>query len=311
MSTRIEGTHATMGEVLKYEAAGEPKDPDEDKEYDFQEILNYRKAIHLTRRKLKTIPLSGSLLKFAHDILMKGTRGQNRSPGKFRKIPNWIGPDERNMKRARFIPISADKIADGVSALEDYIHSDQKDKLVQLAIIHAEFEALHPFLDGNGRVGRLLIPLYLLAKKLLITPTFYMSAYLEANRDEYYDRLLAVSRDNDWLGWCAFFLRGLTEQAKSNANIARQIIKLYNDKKSWVAKHVRSQYAIPALDFIFRRPYFLSLNFVEKSGCGGPATARRILGIFIDKDMLTTARKGAGRRPAILVFPELLDIIDV
>lgn len=309
LSSRIEGTQATMGEVMEYEAGGGPEYLDAEKIGDIREILNYRQAIFQAREKLDEIPLSGSLVKFAHEVLMTGVRGQSHAPGEFRKNQNWIGPPGANIENARFVPISADKLADGVSAWEKYIHSDQPDKLVQLAIIHVEFEALHPFLDGNGRIGRLLIPLYLFAKKILATPTFYMSAYLEANREKYYDRLLAVSRDNDWLGWCTFFLRGLTDQAKSNANKARRILELYEDKKNWVVEQTHSQHAIRALDFIFDRPIFKSSDFVKYAGIPAP-TAKQILKVLRDEGLLATLREGAGRRPSTLVFSELMNIAE-
>src|SRR5262249_2511486 len=132
-----------------------------------------------------------------------------------------------------------------------------------LAIVHAEFESLHPFLDGNGRIGRMLIPLFLFDRKLLHAPMFYLSEYLEAHRQEYYDRLLAVSRDGDWTGWCRFFLQALQTQAAENENKARRILDLYQRRKDWIVERTHSQFAIRALDFLFGTPIFNTSDFIE------------------------------------------------
>ena len=143
---------------------------------------------------------------------MRGVRGANKSPGAYRRIPNWIGPPSCDREEARFVPIAADRLPQAMDAWERYIHSKTPDRLVQLAVLHAEFEALHPFLDGNGRLGRMLVPLFLWQAELIRAPVFYMSAHLEAHRDTYYDRLLAVSRDDDWTGWCHFFLEAIQQR---------------------------------------------------------------------------------------------------
>ena len=197
----------------------------------------------------------------------------------------------------------------GMSAWEKYLNVKEPDALVQLAIVHAEFEALHPFMDGNGRLGRMLIPLFLFERKLLAAPTFYLSAYLEARREEYYDRLLAVSRDGDWTGWCVFFLGALTAQAESNARKAKEILDLYETKKNWIADQTHSQHAIRALDFLFDRPIFRSADFVAHSGIPQPS-AKRILKVLRDEGLLRVVREASGRRSAILVFPELLNIAE-
>ena len=149
---------------------------------------------------------------------------------------------------------------------ERFIHSDQPDSLVQLAIIHAEFESVHPFLDGNGRIGRLIVPLFMVAKGILQAPHFYVSGFLDQHRDEYYDRLLAVSRDDDWTGWSEFFLTAIAEQANVNLAIAKSILALYDELKDWMVDNTRSQYGIRALDWIFGKPIFLSSDFVANSG---------------------------------------------
>ena len=205
LSSRIEGTQATLGEVLEYEAQGALDDESTPKKADAREVLNYRAALNEATRLMEELPLSQRLVKATHRVLMDGVRGRNKDPGEYRRIPNWIGPEGCTIDQARFVPCGADALEGCMDAWETYIHADAPDRLVQLAIVHAEFEAIHPFLDGNGRLGRLIIPLFLFTHGLLSRPNFYLSEFLEANRGEYYDRLLAISRDGDWTGWCAFF----------------------------------------------------------------------------------------------------------
>lgn len=309
LSSRIEGTQATLGEVLEFEAQGNLFDESTPKKADIREVLNYRAALREAIRLLDTLPLSQRLIRETHRVLMQGVRGHSKSPGDYRKIPNWIGPEQRPIEEARFVPIGADLLPGAMDSWERYIHAEVPDRLVQLAILHAEFEAIHPFLDGNGRLGRLIVPIFLFSKKLLARPNFYLSAYLERNRDEYYDRLLAVSRDGDWTGWCAFFLKALIAQAEENQNKAQQILALYRDRKDWIAKATRSQYAVRALDWMFDRPIFKTLDFIESSGIPTP-TANRILRELRGQDFLKELRPASGRRPAILTFPALLNIAE-
>ena len=166
--------------------------------------------------KLNDLPLCNRLIKQIHETLLSGVRGHDKARGTFRTIQNYIGRSGLPIEQARFIPIAPERLAAGMTRWEKYLHQPADDALVQLAIVHAEFESLHPFLDGNGRIGRILIPLFLYDRKLLHAPMFYLSEYLEANRQQYYDGLLAVSRDDDWTGWCVFFLRAIQKQAAEN-----------------------------------------------------------------------------------------------
>lgn len=309
LSSRIEGTQATMGEVLEYEAEGDGKFSQEKRD-DIQEVLNYRKAMRHAMHLLDKLPLSQRLILEVHRVLMDSVRGHGKAPGQYRKIPNWIGPAGCSLDEAYFIPISADKLPDGMSAFENYIHSENvPDALIQLAVLHAEFESLHPFLDGNGRLGRMLIPLFLWQKGLIHEPMFYISAYFERNREEYYERLRAVSKRNDWTGWCAFFLRAVTEQAGENEAKAKSIITLYNQKKSELVELTHSQYGILALDWIFERPIFRTTDFLETSNIP-KQTARRILNQFRDSGWVTTLAEPSGQRAAVYGFSELLNIAE-
>ena len=307
LSSRIEGTQATLGEVLEFEA--DQDKPTGEKRDDIQEVLNYRRAMRHAVASLKKLPLSQRVVRGAHQVLMQGVRGKNKTPGEYRRTPNWIGPAGCTAAGARFVPPGADRLPDLMSGWEKYLHANAPDKLVQLAILHAEFEAIHPFLDGNGRIGRLLVPLFLVDKGLLSSPDFYVSAYLEANRQEYYDRLLAVSQDGDWTGWAAFFLKALTEQARDNESKAKAILNLYQSKKKWIIEKTHSQYAVRALDWFFNRPIFKTSDFVASVGIR-KATAERIVRVARDEGLLTQLLPGSGRRPAILAFSDLINITE-
>jgi Fic family protein len=309
LSSKIEGTQATMGEVLEFEAEGDKKDYSNEKRNDIQEILNYRKAINAAIEQLKTLPLCQRVILNIHKILMDSVRGQSKSPGEYRKIPNWIGPVGCTVETARYIPITADKLRAGMDQWENYIHTTPSDRLIHLAILHAEFEALHPFLDGNGRLGRMLIPLYLHENQLIQSPNFYISAYFEANREAYYEKLLAISRDNDWTAWCQFFLTALTIQAKENQSKATGILNLYSQKKFEITDLTRSQYGIRALDWIFERPIFKSTDFVDSVAIPKP-TARRILKTLTEKNILKPLVQGKGRRATTYGFTELLNLAE-
>lgn len=309
LSSKIEGTRATMGDVLGFEAGGIVDDLDERMRGDIQEVINYRAAMREAGKLLEKMPLCQRMLKQIHGTLLDGVRGHNKHRGKFRTIQNWIGSSD-NIDEAKFVPTApGEPLTKGLDKWEKYIHESKTDPLIQLSLIHVEFESLHPFIDGNGRIGRMIVPIYLFEKKLLHTPMFYVSAYLERNRDEYYKRLRQVSAKDDWTGWCEFFLTAIREQSEENEKKVRQILKLYEDSKNRVIELTHSQHAIHALDYIFDQPIFNSTSF--KNGSGIPeATCRRILRLFQEDGLLRTVRERAGNKPAILAFAELLNITE-
>lgn len=310
LSSRIEGTQATLGEVLEFEASKGEDDESTPKKADIREVLNYRRALAEAVRLLdEGMPLSQRLIKQTHEVLMDGVRGRNKDPGQYRKVPNWIGSHGCSIEDARFVPCSADNLPNCMDAWENYIHAEAPDRLVQLAIVHAEFEAIHPFLDGNGRLGRLMVPLFLHSHGLLSRPNFYLSEYLEAHRDEYYDRLLSISSQNDWTGWVAFFLRAVTEQAETNISKADKILKLHARLRDWIVELTHSQYGVRALDWIFMQPIFQTPNFIKDAEIPAP-TARRIVSLLRDNGMLSELQASSGRRPAVLAFSELLNIAE-
>ncbi|MCB1753493.1 MAG: Fic family protein [Gammaproteobacteria bacterium] len=309
LSSRIEGTQATMGEVLEFEASGQTADETSEKEADIWEVLNYRLAMRHAEDLLGTLPLSQRVIRETHARLLAGVRGATKDPGNYRKIPNWIGPHGCTIEQARYVPVPADKLTKVMSTWEKFIHVTFPDRLVQLALLHAEFEAIHPFLDGNGRLGRMMIPLFMHQAGLIHRPMFYISAYLEARRDAYYEQLLSISRDGNWTGWCGFFLQAIQAQAEENLTKASAILELYNRMKGEIQSLTHSQYAIFALDWIFERPIFRSSDFTASPSIPKP-TATRILGVLKEAGVLKELRSGSGRRAAVLQYPELLNLAE-
>ena len=218
LSSKIEGTQATVDEVLEHEAGLEKEG---EKYKDIQDISNYRTALYRASEHLKQYPIRLSFVLDLHRILLDSVRGQGKSPGEFRKEQNWIGKFGCTIEEATFVPPSPLQLQDHLEAWQAYLDSDDSDFLLQTAVAHAQFELLHPFKDGNGRIGRILIPLFLFQKQVLSQPMFYLSEYLEANRDEYYQRLGAISAEGDWDGWIAFFLQAITAQARENSERVR------------------------------------------------------------------------------------------
>ena len=194
LSSRIEGTQASLVEVLEFEAS--PKvDIQTEKQKDIQEIINYRQAIGMAVEWLEEKPVTLNMIKEIHSILLDSVRGKDKGRGRFRTVQNWIGRPGTPMECAEYVPPEPMRLMEFLSNLEKYIHYEGKDPLVQLAIVHAQFEIIHPFVDGNGRVGRILAPLFLYEKRVLSSPMFYISQYLETNRNLYYDCLKAISQD--------------------------------------------------------------------------------------------------------------------
>lgn len=310
LSSKIEGTHVTMGEVLELEAGGEPRDITQPKRDDAEEIINYRVALRACVDELHERPLSQHMLRQAHFVLMQGVRGRDKTPGSYRPDQNWIGPKGCIIDEAGFVPIAPEHLVAGMGAWETYVNSETElDPLVQLAIVHLEFEALHPFKDGNGRLGRMLVPLYLYKKGVLSSPDFYMSGYLESHREEYQEKLRAVSRDDAWTEWCEFFLQGIVEQSAENELKAREILALYEQVKNQVVEETHSQHSIRAVDFLFQQPVFAAPVFTEHSEIPKP-TAARILSALREAGLLHTIREGKGRRYGIYAFRDLLNIAE-
>jgi Fic family protein len=240
---------------------------------------------------------------------MDGVRGQERGRGEFRKVQNWIGRHGSTLATARFVPPDPVAMNEALSNWEKYIHYDERDRLVQLALVHAQFEIIHPFSDGNGRVGRLIIPLVLYGHGLLASPMFYLSAYLDRHRQTYYDRLLAITDAGQWNDWIEFFLTAVEEQARENCDKARAILMLYERMKGMLPAIVATQFSVQTLDAIFDRPVFTATDFVARTKIAR-RTADRIVGALTGAGVLTAVREKRGRMPAVLAFTGLLEITE-
>jgi len=310
LSSRIEGTQATMDEVLEQEAGllqeGE-------KYQDIEEILNYRQALYAGREHLKDYPIRLGFVRELHRILMNSVRGQDKTPGEFRKDQNWIGKHGCTIDQASFIPPNPMLLPDHLQAWEQYMDSNDMDFLLQTAVVHAQFELLHPFKDGNGRIGRILIPLFLFQKRVLSQPMFYLSEYLEGHREEYYQRLKAISTERDWNSWIAFFLQAMVTQASQNSERVAAIRALYEEMKIAIHAATHSQYTVHVLDAIFNKPIFRSSDLTEqlfqKFGIHEKTTPG-LLRQMKEAGILRELRPSSGRRPATLCFPRLINLAE-
>lgn len=310
LSSKIEGTQATVDEVLEQEAGllreGE-------KFQDIQEISNYRQALYAAREHLKDYPIRLGFVRELHRILMNSVRGQDKTPGEFRKDQNWIGKHGCTIEQATFVPPNPLQLPDYLQGWEHYLDSDDVDFLLQTAVVHAQFELLHPFKDGNGRIGRILIPLFLYQKHTLSQPMFYLSEYLEAHREEYYERLKGISAEGDWNSWIAFFLQAIVTQAAQNSARVAAIQSLYEEMKLAIQEATRSQYTVHVLDAIFSKPIFRSSDLTAqlKQDFGiHEKTTPGLLRQMRDAGILRELQAGSGRRPATLCFPRLINLAE-
>ena len=222
LSSQIEGTQATLEDVL---------DPliEKNANQNVADVVNYIKATEFALERMNTLPLCNRLIKETHEVLMSGVRGQEKNPGEFRTSQNWIGAAGSSLKNARYIPPNPEDMINAMSDLEKYINSDDSlDLLIQAALLHYQFETIHPFLDGNGRVGRLLITLFLMEKKVLNSPALYISYYLKKNRIEYYDRMSEVRNKDNYEQWIKFFLNAIKESADESVNTIKKLSKLHD-----------------------------------------------------------------------------------
>jgi Fic family protein len=310
LSSKIEGTLATFGEVLKFEAGEEPKQ--EERRLDIQEILNYRTALQVAEQELRGRPFNLNLLLTLHGVLLDSVRGRDKARGQFRAVQNWIGRPGSSIREATYIPPAPSRLGPLLDNWEKYYHADRPDPLVQLAMIHGQFEVIHPFMDGNGRIGRILIPLFLFERGLLSRPVFYLSAYIEEHQDEYASALGALSsrQGHAWNRWVEFFLKALTQQAQKNLDAARRIIDLYERSKTQIIGITHSQYAVPLLDLLFERPVFSPAQFERNPRLPSKQMIMSLLGRLKEAGILVVTRESSGRRPQILAFAELVNLCE-
>jgi Fic family protein len=308
LSSKIEGTQATLGDVLRFEA-GEPARNEERRE-DIHEILNYRRALREAERALKKGRFSLSLMKRLHAILLASVRGRDRSPGEFRRTRVWIGPPGAPIEAARFVPPEPARLPKLLANLQGYWRGGETDPLVQLALIHAQFEIIHPFRDGNGRIGRMLVPLFLYEKKFLSRPMFYLSQYLDEQRAEYIARLRALNGARSWNEWTVFFLGALAEQAEANADKAHRILALYGHLKARTIALTRSQYAVPLLDRLFAQPIFASSDLFRDPKMPTKPVVTQLLQQLRKAGILKQLREPRGRRAQVLALAELVNLCE-
>lgn len=248
LSSQIEGTQSTLEDVLQFEIDSKGQEFPKD----IEEVVNYVSAMNYGLERLKTLPLSMRLIREIHSKLLTGVRGSNRTPGEFRTSQNWIGPPGCTLANATFIPPPVHEMQVALDNLETFLHDDAMPLLMQCGLAHAQFETIHPFLDGNGRVGRLLITFLLCQKRALGRPLLYLSHYLKHHRTEYYDRLMSIRKAGDWEGWLKFFVRGVHQVSSEAANTARNILKLREDHRKLLnEKLAKDKLAATPYDFIF------------------------------------------------------------
>lgn len=309
LSSRIEGTLATMSEVLQFEAGEFPVH--QSRRQDIEEIRNYGNALRVATAELTRRPFSLNLLLELHRVLLDGVRGQGKARGEFRRQQNYIGSVAGGKETIRFTPPEWQLLPRALSNWEMYYHADTPDPIVQLAIVHAQFEFLHPFLDGNGRLGRILVPIFLYERGLLQQPNFYLSEFIEANRDEYIDLLNALGRTkHSWTAWIRFFLSAVAEQARRNADKATAMLQLYEGLKQRFITITRSQYAVPLLDFIFSTPIFEPGQVQWTSTPPSKPTLTSMLLALHQEGILTMVRQGLGRRSYIWALQSLIDLVE-
>lgn len=309
ISSRMEGTISTMDEILQYQAEYAEEEAPAEVRSEVIETILYRRALNSAQKQLEQgYPLSPSLVKSIHRQLLSWGRGATKSPGEFKKEQNYVG--DRDSRAIRFIPISPEQLPGGMENLFAFIGSDHFPLLVRTALAHIEFEALHPFEDGNGRVGRMLVTLMLWQSGVIAAPHFYISRYFEDHKDEYIHLMREASRGGGWEAWCRFFLTAVERQAQDNLTVAESIRSLYEEMKTHFASLLSSKWAVRALDYIFANPIFRNNGFTADSGIP-PATAARFTRVLLDEGMLQTVRSAAGRRPATYRFEPLMQRVRV
>jgi len=310
ISSRMEGTISTMDEIMKYEA---DHDNDVEASADVRseviETILYQRALRSAQEALEDgYPFSPSLIKQIHQRLLSFGRGASKSPGQFKVEQNYLA--DKLEREVRFVPISPEKLVEGIESLFTYISESQHPTLIKAAITHIEFEALHPFQDGNGRIGRMLITLMLWKLGTLSAPHFYISGYFENHRDVYIETMRNVSRSGEWEEWCKFFLTAVEQQAIKNLSVAESIRSLYEEMKVVFSEVLSSKYAMQALDFVFTNPVYRNSKFTSKSGIPS-ASAARFTRALLDNELIVTREEASGRRAALYSFEPLMKLVRV
>lgn len=307
VSSRMEGTISTLEEVLRLEASASADRQEGTRRDDTLEVALYARALRRAEQQITDgYALSEHTLKSAHETLLSAGRGAEHSPGQYKNQQNYVG--DRGQRRVDFIPIAPEQLGAGMLDLFTYVRQDGQHPLIRTAVAHAEFEALHPFEDGNGRVGRMLIPLMLWDQNILSAPNFFVSDYFERNKDEYLHRLREVSRVGAWNEWCHFFLSALEAQAIQNIETATRIQEHYEWARATFQEVLRSQHYAAAVDYVFTNPIFWNNHFVE-SAQAPASTLRNFTPRLVEQGLLQTLVPPSGRAPGLYAFRSLLEIL--
>lgn len=303
ISSRIEGTKTNIEEALLPEEEIDPE-----KRNDWKEVHNYTTALNDSIKKMDKLPLSTPLLKEAHKILMENVRGKNKLPGEYRTSQNWIGG--ASLADAVFIPPSHELVGELMGDLEKFIHNEQIQvpQLVRIALAHYQFETIHPFLDGNGRIGRLMITLFLVEKKILEKPLLYLSYFFEKNKNLYYDNLSNVRTKNDLLRWIKYFLVGIEEVSEKSINTLKKIIELKeNMEKEILTWRKRNNAAHLLMKHLFQKP-FCNISNVQKLTKLSKKSAGELVNQFEEKKFLTEITGNS--RYKVYIFKSYLDLFN-
>jgi Fic family protein len=305
LSSQIEGTQASLIEVI-----------DTEREEVFNEhvveVTDYVRAMYHGLQRLNEFPLSLRLLREIHGILLARGRGSHRNPGEFRQSQNWIGPAGCTLGNASFVPPTVPEMQQALSDLERFLHeTDEIPVLVKIGLIHAQFETIHPFLDGNGRMGRLLITFWLCQQGILGEPLLYLSYYFKKNRTEYYDRLMQVRLKGDWEGWIKFFLAGISEVSDGAITSARQILSLREKSMEELMKNtaIGHKNSVKLLDSLFDNPVTTKLHTKELLGTSLP-TAGSVVDQFVDLGILHDYTPERQRKKKY-VFTDYMKILEI
>lgn len=300
LSSQIEGTQSSLDDVLAHEVEARVTGV----HADIAETINHVRAMHLGLNLLDELPLSGRLIRRVHEKLMRGVRGQERNPGEFRKTQNWIGPEGCTLETATFVPPSPADLSGAVRDFEIYLNDSDDPPLVLAGLAHAQFETIHPFHDGNGRIGRLLITLLLVERRVLARPLLYLSLFLKQNRLEYYDRLNAIRTQGDWEGWLKFFLTGVAVTAHDAVRVVAELTALTDSHRH--ASRDLGRYGWPMLDLLAEQPVITIKHASAKLGAT-PSTVGRLLDQMVSMEIVDeiTGR----RRNRVYRYSPFLDLM--
>jgi len=302
-SSRIEGTRISLSDLLLSEAKGA-----EEQMPDALEVANYIRAVNFGLEKIKEMPIGLELIKEMHKILLQGVRGRDRSPGQYRQVQNWIGPPNSKVQDANFVPPGPEEVTPLIENMISYLNQDDgMPLLVKCALMHYQFETIHPFSDGNGRIGRALITLYLCKKKIIIKPLLYISGYFEAHKREYSSLLLKTNKDGKFEDWVFFFLEALRVQSEDALNRAIKLQELREEYRKKAQTQSQSNNLLELIDELFKNPY-IRITTVENLGVTYP-TAKRLVETLVNLSILKSM--DTSQRNKIYFAHEIFDIIDV